>query len=139
VLGRRLVILVAVLMGLTALAASVAPPPAEQRRQGRQTPTPSPTPSTSTSTAGDPNELSLTLEVGAKSHELHAVVGDSIRLEVTAGVADSVVIDGLDAVEAVAPDSPAEFELFADRPGTYPISLLDSGREVGELVISSNR
>ena len=35
--GRRILVLVAVLMGLTALAASVAPPPQPLRRGARRT------------------------------------------------------------------------------------------------------
>jgi hypothetical protein len=137
VLGRRLVILVVVLMGLTALAASVAPTPENPRNEARRTPSPSPAPATS---AGDPAAVSLTLD--ARQHqpqEIQATVGDDIALEVKADIADSVVIEGLDAVEAVAPDSPAYFDLFADRAGTYPIRLEDSGRQLGELVISSYR
>jgi hypothetical protein len=136
VLGRRLVILVVVLMGLTALAASVAPTPETPRRGASQTPTPSPPPATS---AGDPAAVSLSVDGGRQPQQVQAMVGDDLTLEVEADAIDTVVIDGLDAVEPVAPDSPAQFELFADRPGTYPIRLLDADRELGELVISSDR
>jgi hypothetical protein len=70
---------------------------------------------------------------------VRAAVGDAVTLQVSADVVDTVVIDGLDAVETVAPDSPAQFDLFADAPGSYPIRLLDADRELGELVISSDR
>ena len=135
-LGRRLVILVVVLMGLTALAASVAPTPETPRRGASQTPTPSPPPATS---AGDPAAVSLAVDGGQQPQQVHATVGDDISLAVEADAVDTVVIDGLDAVRSVTPDSPAEFALFADRPGTYPIRLLDSGRKLGDLVISANR
>jgi hypothetical protein len=135
VLGRRLIILVAVLMGLTALAATVAPPPESQRRGARETPSPSPAPTT----PGDPGELALTVDAAERPQQVQAAVGDSIGLEVRAELIDTVVIDGLDAVEAVEPDSPARFELFADAPGRYPIRLLDADRQLGELVISSVR
>jgi hypothetical protein len=137
VLGRRLVILVVVLMGLTALAASVAPPPENPRRGARETPTPSPAPATTM--AADPDTISLSLEAGQDPQQLRATVGEDVALEVSADVVDTVVIEGLDAVEAVAPDSAAHFDLFADRAGTYPIRLLDADRQIGELVISSMR
>jgi hypothetical protein len=138
VLGRRLVILVAVLMGLTALAASVAPPP-DRPRRGASSPSPSPTPDPSTAPTGAPREVALVLDQGVEPPVVHAVSGDSIQLDVKAETVDSVVIDGLDAVAAVAPDSPAHFELFADAPGRYPIRLLDGGVTLGRLVISSGR
>jgi hypothetical protein len=138
VLGRRLVILVAVLMGLTAFAASVAPTPENPRRGARGTPTPSPSPAPATS-VGDPAAVSVTMESAQQPQQVEATVGDDVALEVEADAVDSVVIDGLDAVQAVAPDSPARFDLFADRIGTYPIRLLDSGRQLGELVIRPNR
>jgi hypothetical protein len=136
VLGRRLVILVVVLMGLTALAASVAPTPEDPRRGARGTPTPSPPPATS---AGDLAAVSLYVDEGQQPQQVHATVGDDISLVVEADAVDTVVIDDLDAVRPVTPDSPAEFDLFADRPGTYSIRLLDSGRKLGDLVISANR
>src|SRR4051794_5708082 len=125
-------------MGLTAFAASVAPTPETRRSGARETPSPSPAPATS---AGDPAAASLTLDAKHQQQpqKVQATVGDDIALDVTAGTVDSVVIDGLDAVQAVAPDSPAHFDLFADRAGTYPIRLEDSERQLGELVISSNR
>jgi hypothetical protein len=137
VLGRRLVILVIVLMGLTALATSVAPPPETRRRGASETPSPSPP--QATITAAEPSAISLTLQATEKPQQVQATVGDDVALDVKVDAVDSVVIDGLDAVDAVAPDSPAHFDLFADRAGTYPIRLLDANRELGELVISSDR
>src|SRR4051812_33825485 len=118
-------------MGLTAFAASVAPTPETRRSGARETPSPSPAPATS---GGDPAAVSVTLDGDQQQpQKVQATVGDDIALDVTAGTPDSVVIDGLDAVQAVAPGSPAHFDLFADRAGTYPIRLEDSGRQLGEL------
>jgi hypothetical protein len=138
VIGRRLVILVVVLMGLTALAASVSPPPETRRGDGAQT-TPTPSPAPTASDAASAQEGTLTLDGAERAQEVRAVVGQELTLEVRADTPDTVVIDGLDATEPVAPDSPAHFDLYADAAGRYPVRLLEGGRELGELVISSDR
>jgi hypothetical protein len=59
--------------------------------------------------------------------------GDLVDLEVSGSEVDSVTL--LDEVVPIDPDSPAQFQLLADRPGEYPIELLDAGRQVGTLVV----
>jgi hypothetical protein len=61
--------------------------------------------------------------------------GALLVLEVRADAVDTVSLDGLDAIEPVDPESPAEFELLAEIPGSYPITLLDDGRRLGTLEI----
>jgi hypothetical protein len=135
--GRRILVLVAVLMGLTALAASLAPPPETLRQRGR-TPTatnaPTPTPAPSSAAA---RNVELHLRVPARrGRELSAAVGDTVDLTVTGDVLDTVVIPRLSLVEPIDRDSPAEFELYADTPGRYPIRLLDAGTRIGVLRIT---
>jgi hypothetical protein len=126
--GRRFLILVAVLMGLTALAASLAPrQPAtdDDRRAG--TPTPAP--------AGSPAlgivEKSLNIDDG------EAVVtvreGDVVELTVEGDERDSVSVLG--RIDAIDPTTPARFSLFADTPGEHEIELLEADRTVGTLVV----
>jgi plastocyanin len=135
--GRRILVLVAVLMGLTALAASLAPPPETLRQRGR-TPTataaPSPTPAPSSGTAGS---VDLRLRATAmRPREVTAAVGDTVELTVTGDVVDSVEIPRLSLVEPIDRSSPAQFELYADAPGRYPVRLLDAGRRIGVLRIT---
>ena len=129
-LGRRFLLLVAVLMGLTALAASIAPrePLVRSDRQATPTPTPSPPPSS-------PNVETVKRKLDTSYPAKRVVVneGDLVDLEVSGDVVDSVQL--LDEVAALDPQSPAIFQLLADRPGSYPIELVDAGRQVGTLVV----
>jgi hypothetical protein len=127
-LGRRFLIMVAVLMGLTALAASVAPRQ-PVTREGRETPTPTP------ATAGSPTfsivKKSLSTEEG--DARVPVRVGDIVELEVAGSERDSVMVLG--RIDTIDPTTPARFSLLADKPGEYPIKLLEAEREVGTLVI----
>lgn len=127
-LARRLLILLAVLMGLTALASGVAPrQPAP--RGGAEPAAPA-----QNSAPGEPVEEIVD---AASTVPARVVVdeGTTYVLEVRADALDSVSLDGLDAIEPVDPDSPAHFELLAELPGIYPITLLEAGREIGTLQI----
>ncbi|HWM07712.1 MAG TPA: hypothetical protein VNO82_00155 [Solirubrobacteraceae bacterium] len=127
-LGRRFLILVAVLMGLTALAASVAPrQPA--REDGREaTPTPA--------ASGEPTLVTLEKNVSIDEGDDQRVTvteGDLVQLTVTGDLSDSVMV--LDRMETVDPTTPARFSLLAGEPGEFPIELLEAERQVGTLVI----
>ena len=119
-LGRRFLLLVAVLMGLTALAASVAPrEPID--RDGSGTPTPTATPSQAA--AGGGNVETLTKRLNTAEGVTRVVVdeGDLVDLEVSGSELDTVTL--LDEISPIDPDSPAFFQLLADAPGEYPIEL----------------
>jgi hypothetical protein len=131
-LGRRFLLLVAVLMGLTALAASVAPREQLRERERRAaSPTPTPTPPAA------PAEAMRTVERTISTSEPPARVavreGQLLQLTVTGSEVDSVML--LDEIEPIDPDSPALFELLAEGTGEHAISLVDSGRRVGTLVV----
>jgi hypothetical protein len=132
-LGRRFLLLVAVLMGLTALAASIAPREPLVRERGSATPTPTPT------AAAEANAV-RTVEKTISADAGHARVvvreGDLVRLTIDATEVDNVSV--MDAIQPVEADSPAVFELLADRPGQYPIRLEESGRRVGTLVVRAS-
>jgi hypothetical protein len=130
-LGRRFLLLVAVLMGLTALAASVAPRQATQH--GAATPTPTPSSSAGT---GDLRTVSKKLNTAEGITRVVVHEGDLVDLEVSGSEVDSVTLR--DEVVPIDPDSPAQFELLADQPGEFPIELLDAGRQVGTLVVRPN-
>ena len=131
-LGRRFLLLVAVLMGLTALAASVAPrEPVSRDGGGAATATPTP-PSTSAA-PGDLETVSKRLNTAEGVTRVVVDEGDLVALEVSGSEIDSVTL--FDEVVAIDPESPAIFELLADRPGEYPIALLDADRQIGTLVV----
>src|SRR5215213_4435669 len=129
--GRRLVILVAVLMGLTALAASVAPPPEPTRRDRGGTPTPSPSPEPAPPDTALSGVVSARVDAApARGHltRVRARVGNTVMLDVRGDVVDAVVVDELPVIEAIDPDSPAQLEVVPDAPGRYPIRLLHADR-----------
>jgi hypothetical protein len=139
--GRRIVILVAVLMGLTALAASVAPPPDPTRRDRAATPTPSPTPEPPAPDTAVSGVVSARLEVGPPGERLTRVrarEGNTVVLDVSGDVVDAVVVGDLPVIEAIDPDSPAHLEVVVDAPGRYPIRLLDADREIGVLDVAAS-
>jgi hypothetical protein len=127
-LGRRFLLLVAVLMGLTALAASVAPRQPIDRGAATPTPTPSLSPGT-----GDLQTVSKKLNTAEGNTRVVVDEGDLVDLEVSGSEVDSVTL--LDEVVPIDPDSPAQFQLLADEPGEFPIELLDADRQVGTLVV----
>jgi hypothetical protein len=127
-LGRRFLLLVAVLMGLTALAASIAPREPLVRNRGAATPTPTPV-------AAEHAVRTVEKTISDSGGPTRVVVrnGDIVRLTVDSTALDSVVL--LDQVKPVEADSPATFELLADGRGSHPITLLDAGRRIGTLVV----
>jgi hypothetical protein len=127
-LGRRFLILVAVLMGLTALAASVAPrQPVTREERRAATPTPAP--------AGSPTVTTVekTLTTRDRDARVSVRAGDVVELTVTGPERDSVMVLG--RIDAIDPTTPARFSLLADGPGEHPIELLEAGRRIGTLVI----
>jgi hypothetical protein len=136
-LGRRFLLLVAVLMGLTALAASVAPrdPALREGRSERGTPTPTPTP-----VAAEPavvRTVEHTISADAAPERVVVTEGDLVDLQVTSSQPGSVRLMGeIDAVDRL---SSARFHVLAERPDKYPVTLVESGRRVGTLEIRSDR
>ncbi len=133
--GRRFLLLVALLMGVTAVAASLAPPDPSVRRNRERTAQPTPSPAI-TSAPVESRTVERTLDASQPQvRTVRAHVGDLLRLEVRSAEPGAVAIEGLDRNAAVDPSTPALFEVFADAPGSYPIVLVDDGRRVGTLVI----
>jgi CCR4-NOT transcriptional regulation complex NOT5 subunit len=134
-LGRRFLILVAVLMGLTALAASVAPRQqvARDDRAGA-TPTPTPAPSPSPSASGSPTTAAVekTLTTSGETR-VRVREGDRVELTVTGPERDSVSVLG--RLDAIDPTTAARFSLLPGKPGEYPIELVAADRRIGMLVV----
>ena len=118
-LARRLLIALAVLMALTALAASLAPRKTAPQREA------SATRRRPSQAAREPVEE--TLDAAAEGQRVVARVGQTVTIIVRSDTLDTVTLAELGA-ETTEPDSPAHFELLADAPGTYPIELLEADR-----------
>lgn len=135
-LARRMLVILAVLLGLTALAAGIAPPRPVVREGGART-TPSPT-APAEAMASRTFERTISADVGEDRQRIVARTGDTLVLTVESSGIDSVRIGDL-ATRAVEPDSPARFELLADDPGSHPIELLESDRRIGTLEVRDPR
>jgi hypothetical protein len=138
VVVRRLLLLLAVLIVLTAVAGTIAPAPGPPEQA---TPTPTPgaiarTPQASPAAEPDPPDVRASLS--SSRHEparrIMARVGDQVAITVRAGAIDSVELGDLD-VEGVEPGVPAHFDLVANDAGSYPLVLLQAGRRIGTLVV----
>jgi hypothetical protein len=137
-----MLLVVAVLMGLTALAATLAPRDSNPRGSGApnapspaqtptapvEEPTPAPAPDQVQTVSAD-----LSADEGAKRRRVTADVGDLVDITVEGDVIDAVSVEGLTDHVTLDPDSPAMLELFADAPGQYPITLLEADRRIGTL------
>ncbi len=127
-LVRRLLIALAVLIGLTALASGVSPREPTVREDQPATPSPG----GAQSPAAAPIET--TLNAGESGQRVVARVGQTVIITVEGAALDTVRLAEF-GNETVDRDSPARFELLADVPGTYEIELLESDRRIGTLKI----
>ena len=129
-LARRLLLLAAVLMLLTALAASIVP---RDLTGGDDAPVvrgPGALP------AGTTIAEEIPAAPGSNSR-VTVSRGDTLQLEVAGDVFDSVLLERLDMVDGIEPTTPARFDILIDSPpGSYPIRLVDADRRIGSIVIS---
>jgi hypothetical protein len=143
--GRRFLLLVAVLMGLTALAASLAPrDPAlrgdSERRGATATPTATAAPQAAepalepgTAITADPVRRTISADT-ARPRRVTVTEGAVLELSVTGSGPASVRVLG--RIDALAAESPARFHLYP-RAGEYPIVLVEDDRRIGTLVVRS--
>jgi hypothetical protein len=138
VLGRRLLVLFAVLLGLTALATSLAPrPTVRQPAQSETTPAPTATPAKERAEGGSRRiEETISANPGRARARVRARVGDVLALTVNGDVLDGVEIAELGKLEPIEPGSPARFEMLLERRGELRVSLVDAKDVVGVVVVS---
>jgi hypothetical protein len=119
--ARRLLLLAAVLMLLTALAAGLAPEPDPS------------TPAAPDRATRAPEIIEEMLSTDRADQTVRARVGDLIRLEVAGDVLDQVQIERLDRIDAIEPLTPARFEVIPEIAGVFPIRLIEADRRLGRL------
>lgn len=133
--ARRMLLIVAVLMGVTALSAGLAAPP---ERRGE-----APEPTATAAPGGRDGGVTVVERTlpgrGGDPRTVAIEQGDILRLTVEAEEADSVELVGLDRIAAVAPGTPAMFDVLADRPGLYPVELLEAGDRLGAVRVTPDR
>jgi hypothetical protein len=137
-LGRRLLVVFAVLLGLTALATSLAPRPTARDGAGTQPDaTPTPTPALKRSESASRRiERTISADPGSRRGRVRARVGDVLRLTVDGDVLDGVEIPALGKLEPIEPGSPARFEMLLDEAGELRVRLVDAKRLIGLVVVA---
>jgi hypothetical protein len=133
--ARRLVIVMLVLLGVSTLLASLAPPPGS--RTGSSTTATGPR----TTKQASKNAAELVrrqIDAQASRPEVIQVpAGDQLALEVSSDRVAEIEIDLLGLLDTAAPLAPARFDVFAADPGSrYTITLTDDrdeSREIGEI------
>ncbi len=135
--ARRLVIVMLVLLGISALAAALVP--GQRVNQGTDT-----TDSTATGETTEvlPEGRLLTATINAARTKQQAVrikLGDELILLVKANLRDDVEIPALGVVEPVDPLTPARFDLLPTQTGSYPVRLVTEHRRVGRLQVLARK
>jgi hypothetical protein len=128
---RRVLVLAAVLLLLTTVAAGLSPrDPADD---------PAAASAGSSLPVGETVEKRIPSAAGANT-TVKVRRGDLLRLEVAGDNLDSVLLERLDQMDAIEPSTPARFELLIEQaPGTYPIRLVEADRRIGRIEISERR
>jgi hypothetical protein len=142
-LGRRLLLLVAVLLATGAIAAALTPRDLRDPQPTTATTSTSPAstvPAEATGgTQAGAHEVSRTVDAErAEPAVVHARVGDLLHLTVHAPSPDVVELVGTGRVATVDASTPARFEFFVPNPGTFPIHLQESGQDIGRLVVAAS-
>jgi hypothetical protein len=131
---RRMTLLVLALLGLMVLVVTIAPPEGGRRGTPQsQNPTPTPSPLLSDPDAFDVDET-LTADPGEKRQTVEAELGDRVRITVEGTQPDSVMLGDMETLSLEA-GVPARFQVLADTPGTYPLTLESTDKPIGTLEV----
>jgi len=127
-----MLVLVVVLMGLTALVATLAPPARVRPEPPGGTPQAH---GGAQSRPADTPDVTAKLDASARRQRtVRAELGEQVSILVSTHAADSVALGDLD-VQPAEPGLPARFDLLADTPGRYPLVLESSGHRLWTLEV----
>ena len=135
---RRALLLLAIVLGVAALVASLnRPPQAPESRPDSETTRP-PTPRI---TAGQPplRRIRLSFAAWERPQDRRVGVGRPATIVVEVKAAGQAELDGLGLSEPATPETPARFELLPDEPGVHPVVFTPAASGVrtraGTLII----
>ena len=132
--ARRLLILLLVLLGISTLAAALAPVKSPKDKTTTTTPrltTPSAPPAKSAGL------FKYTIDANSKNvNVVELYVGEELLLTVKSKLYDQVSIPKLGQIEPVSPGFAAKFDLYLNQRGTYAVRLVGANRLVGRLRVS---
>jgi hypothetical protein len=122
---RRALLLFAIVLGLSAVAASVS---RTERNPAQRTPPPTPktttetaAPSTSTTPAPDPGTRRISFSQGGKDELRELAVGQAATVVVSVRRAGQAELEGLGASRSAEPATPAVFDVFRTSPGRFAV------------------
>ncbi|HYH58715.1 MAG TPA: hypothetical protein VD790_05800 [Thermoleophilaceae bacterium] len=119
---RRVLLLFALVLGLSALVAAIAPSPEDRDEGSQEAPTERPAAGTATL---QPASVSLSVPPpGARSSMRRVPAGSSFTLAVSVSEPGDVVLEGLGLRQTADPLTPARFELLADPPGSHAVAFV---------------
>jgi hypothetical protein len=128
--ARRLIIVMLVLLGVSTLAAALAP--VDPGPESTSTSTRTATRERAQRTGGE--LVRETIDVQSNQPmSIRLPVGDQLSLSVESRRFGQVEIRGLGLLDDVAPLDPARFDILADEPGRHQVRVLGEKREVGVL------
>jgi hypothetical protein len=133
---RRALLAIAVVLGLSALLAALAP---TEREGGdaREEPPPAASPPRE---AGGRSQALVFDAARPRSHSIST--GTRAALEVRVPAPGQVAIEGLGLNAPAEPGTPATFDVFAGRPGRYELTfspIVGEPKSAGMLVVSGSR
>jgi hypothetical protein len=133
---RRVLLLFALVLGLSAIVASIAPPP-DTRDEAADDTTVATTPASPAPVRTDPIVVRFSAGQKRETFPTRRVrVGSSFVLEVSVPRPGDIVIDGLGLRQSADPLTPARFAVLAQPPGGYAIGFVPVRGErslVGEI------
>ena len=135
---RRALLLFAIVLGMSALVASLSRPPDERSRTTATAPTPGP----GTVAAAPSENPPRAVRFDAASRERRRVSEErAATLEVTVDQPGSVEVPDLGLSASADEHTPARFEVFPTRAGNYAILFTpaagDESRPAGTLVVKA--
>jgi hypothetical protein len=130
---RRVLLLFALVLGLSALVASIVPPPEtrEERETGPSMPAAARAPAPPTLSFGAASD-------GAETRR--AAVGSRLTVVVSVPAPGEVTVEGLGLRASADPRAPARFDLVARRSGRHAVVFLPPGEPpstVGRIVFAN--
>jgi hypothetical protein len=143
VLVRRMLMLAAVLMAVTAITVALSPRDAADDERAGPAPTAAPPADTPAATGGSPVERDgvapgdapvKTLRAEEAGQVVRVPAGEELRLRVVSDQLETVQLGTDGPIDVADRDSPAEFDVLPEAGEDREVRLLESGRTIGRLV-----
>jgi hypothetical protein len=136
---RRALLLFAIVLGLGALAAAIAPPP-ERTPEDAAPPAARPPEVRPEERRGRTATVNVEFDAVGDPRTASVETGRHVLVTVAAAEPGQASLRGLGLVAPVEPESPARFDLFPERPGRYKAVVTPAGggagRTAGVLTVS---